>query len=397
MNEILTEAKGIENELISLRRNIHKNAEIGFSLEKTSSLIKEKLREYGYIPKDIAKCGVYATLGEGDKCILLRADCDALVMEERSNEEFSSKNGNSHACGHDMHTAMLLGAAKLLKMHEKELKCTVKLFFQPAEELLLGANEAIRCGIMENPKVDAAVTLHTMTAIPYECGTVIIPSENVTAPAADFFEISVKGRSSHGAAVQNSKDATAIAARILLALDEVCAKELSPKDEALISIGKFSSGSSANVISDLAILEGTLRCAEEDTREKIKERIRELAKGYSALFGGIGEVNFLGGAPVLKNDERMCRAAQKALKEEFGNRLILTEKMDSGTKRSMGGSEDFAHFSNLVPSVLLGITAGNAKRGYIHPLHHPEVRFDERALLYGASAFALCALHFNEK
>ena len=271
--KILNDAKKLEQELVAIRRHLHKNAETEFDLNETVKYVKSKLSEYGCSYCDCGKNGVVCLLGDKhkDKCFLLRADMDALPVGEQSNLDFACENGNMHACGHDMHTAMLLGAAKLLKMHENELQGQVKLMFQPAEEILAGAKNMIDNGVLSDPEPQAALMIHVMAGLPVKTGTVIVSSGGVGAPAADYFTINIQGKGCHGSTPQQGIDALTIASHILIGLQEISARELGVSDEALVTIGSLHGGTAGNVIADTAVLQGTLRAYDDTVRDNIKK------------------------------------------------------------------------------------------------------------------------------
>ena len=194
MNKVLlNEVKEIENEIIEYRRYLHRNAEVGFELSKTVEFVKSKLQEFGCDAEPCGKNGLVTVIGDKNNVtVLLRADMDALPVKEESDVEFLCNTGNMHACGHDMHTAMLLGTARLLKKHEKELRSGVKLMFQPAEEVLSGAKNMLENGLLEGDKIKGAIMLHVMAGLPLKTGTVIVSSGGVGAPAADYFTINIQ-------------------------------------------------------------------------------------------------------------------------------------------------------------------------------------------------------------
>ncbi len=397
MENLFKESKKIETELIALRRRLHQNAEIGFALDETLTIVRDSLVAMGYEPKPCGEAGLIASVGKGEKVFLLRADMDALPICEASGEPFAAKNGNMHACGHDMHTAMLLGAAKLLKAREKELKGQVKLLFQPAEELLEGAKDVVEGGALKNPKPQGAMMIHVMTAVELPVGAVVVAS-GTSAPAADFFKIAVKGKGCHGSAPWNGIDALTASARIALGLEEISARELSVSQPAVLTVGSLSAGNAANVIADEGTLRGTLRSFDENTRLRVKERVEEVAKGIGKAFRMRVNVEYEGGCPTLVNDEKLT-----ALVEETAKRLLKGEwvfnsaTLGGSTKRDSGGSEDFAYISHAVPSVMVALAAGEKREGYEYPLHHPKVCFDERALSYGAALYAGVAMEFFAK
>ena len=249
--KILDTAKSIENEIIENRRFLHSHAEVGFELKETYDFVWSKLTQMGYTPTKCGKCGIVCTLGRSsDKTVLLRADMDALPMAEDSGLPFASKNGNMHSCGHDTHTAMLLGAAKILKNFESEINGTVKFMFQPAEEPLAGAADMISDGLLSDNTVKAAFMIHSITGVPIPAGTLIVASGGVSSPAADYFKITVKGISCHGSTPQMGVDAITAAAHILIALQEISARELGVGNRAVITVGKFAGGTAGNIIAD---------------------------------------------------------------------------------------------------------------------------------------------------
>lgn len=394
--DFLKEAKEIEKEIIKNQRYLHQNAEVGFELSKTTEYVKNQLEKLGCKVASCGENGIVSLIGSGKgKTFLLRADMDALPIKEEADGEFACKTGNMHACGHDFHTAMLLGAAKLLKSHEKEIDGTIKLMFQPAEEILSGAQNMIENGVLENPKPDAALMLHVMAGLPLKTGTVIV-ANGVSAPAADYFTINIQGKGCHGSTPQQGVDALTIGAHILVALQEINARELGVSDEATLTIGKMNGGTTGNVIADKAVLEGTLRAYDEEIREHIKKRVCEITQGIACAFRGKGTVDFGNGCPPLKNDGRLSEEIEGYLTEVFGEEWVLnTEKMGGRTNKS-GGSEDFSYISQQVPSLMLALAAGNSEEGYIYPQHHPKVRFDEKVLSMGSAVLAHSAFFWLE-
>ncbi|MGN1201751.1 MAG: M20 family metallopeptidase, partial [Eubacterium sp.] len=240
--KILFEAEQIYDTVLGERRKLHQNPETGFDISNTLSFVKSELIGMGIEPIDCGRAGIVALVGgkKKGKVFLLRADMDALPIEEKSDVEFASQNGNMHACGHDMHTSMLLGAARLLKAHEDEIEGTVKLMFQPAEEIFEGSNDMIESGLLENPKVDAALMIHVMAGIPFEPGTVIVSAPGVSAPAADYFEITVQGKGCHGSMPNTGVDSITAAAHIIINLQEIHARELALNERAVLTVGTIN-------------------------------------------------------------------------------------------------------------------------------------------------------------
>lgn len=369
--------------VIEWRRALHERAETGFALGETTKYIKERLTELGYAPKDCGKAGIVAQIGkESGKCVLLRADIDGLPMYEDTGLPFACKKGNMHACGHDMHAAMLLGAAKLLREREKGLKGCVKLLFQPAEEILQGAKDCIRAGVLETPKPHAAFALHVSTGNDLPMGEVVLSLRETAAPAADYFDIKIKGKSCHGATPDKGIDALTVAAHVLFALQTIPAREQKVDDPFVLTVGKMQAGSAGNAIPESAQMQGTLRAYDEQTRLRIKRRIKEIVAAQAKAFGAKGSVKFAGGCPTLQNDLQLAAFAEREIKKLFGEKALVK------TDGRGGGSEDFACFSHELPSLLLVIGAGEKKKGYEYPLHHPKTDFDEAALGVGSELLA---------
>lgn len=394
--QILQEASALQDEIKAHRLWLHTHAETGFDLTETKPYVKSTLTEMGYTVQECGKAGLVTTVGKpGGKVILLRADMDALPIAEEADVDFACKNGRMHACGHDMHTAMLLGAAKILKAHESELGGTVKLMFQPAEEIFEGSKDMIASGVLENPRPDAALMIHVAAGMPLPAGTVVVSAPGVSAPAADYFTIRVHGKGCHGSAPQNGIDPLTAAAHILIALQEIHARELSASDEAVLTIGTFHAGEAGNVIPDTATMGGTIRTYDEKTRAYLKERMTAIAKNVAEAFRASAEVSFGSGCPTLVNDKDLSEKVTGYLKDLLGaNRAFTTAELSGGKPARGGGSEDFAYVSHEVPSLMLALAAGEPSKGYPYPQHHPKVKFDESVLSTGAAVFVDCAINY---
>lgn len=394
--QILREAKALQEEIKSHRLWLHTHAETGFDLTETKPYVKSALMKMGYTVQECGKAGLVTTVGKpGGKVLLLRADMDALPIAEEADVDFACQNGRMHACGHDMHTAMLLGAAKILKAHESELDGMVKLMFQPAEEIFEGSKDMIASGVLENPRPDAALMIHVAAGMPLPAGTVVVSAPGVSAPAADYFTIRVHGKGCHGSAPQNGIDPLTAAAHILIALQEIHARELSASDEAVLTIGTFHAGEAGNVIPDTATMGGTIRTYDEKTRAYLKERIAAIAKNVAEAFRAGAVVSFGSGCPTLVNDKGLSETVTGYLKDLLGaNRAFTTAELSGGNPARGGGSEDFAYVSHEVPSLMLALAAGEPSKGYVYPQHHPKVRFDESVLSTGAAVFVDCALQY---
>lgn len=402
--ELKREAEKLKTDIIADREYLHAHAETGFELKDTLPYVKSELEKMGYEPKLCGKAGLVALAGgrKAGKTFLLRADMDALPIAEQSEVEFASGNGCMHACGHDMHTAMLLGAARLLKMYENEICGTVKLMFQPAEEIFEGSSDMIRAGLLENPQVDAALMIHVMAGMPFEPGTVIVSDPGVSAPAADCFEIRVKGKGCHGSMPNMGVDPLTAAAHILVALQEIQTRELAMNDRAVLTVGSMHAGTAANAIPEEAVMEGSLRTFDEAVRETVKRRMTEIATGIAKAFRAEAEIGFGSGCPTLKNDRELSADAYRYGKELLGTGKIFTVAQlnagkEAGETSKSAGSEDFAYVSQKVPSIMLALAAGQPEKGYVYPQHHPMVKFDSDALDFGSAVYAYIAMRWLEE
>ena len=396
MINILDRAIELQSETIKNRRYLHQNAEVGFDLIKTTKYIKNTLNRYNITPKDCGKSGIYAVIGnnKSGKTILLRADTDALPISEQSGEEFSSSE-NMHACGHDIHTAMLLSAAKILKENECELKNNVKILFQPAEELLLGAQEMIDSGILENPTVNAAFMLHTLNNVPLKSGTIIVSKAGATTPSADFFQIKVIGKGAHGAMPNMSKDSIIAASHIVTALDTIRTREISMYDDFVLTIGQISGGNSNNVIQEEVIIKGSFRSTSEKVQKITKESVDRISKNVAKALNCNCEVDFSGGCPCLINHEKLCLNVPDILRNILPNDYVIRQDefmSDFDNSKKPTGSEDFAFYSQQVPSLMLAIVSNLSDYEH-YPLHHPKVRFDEEMMPYGVATLVSLGMY----
>lgn len=394
---IYNSAKEIQDEIVKNRRHFHQNPEVHIDLPNTVRYVKDRLVEMGYEPKDCGY-GVVATVGgkKPGKVFMIRGDMDALPIVEETDEPFKSTNENMHACGHDMHTAMLLGAAKLLKDNEDEINGTVKLMFQAAEETLTGAKAMIDDGLLENPKVDAALMIHVMTGFPLPPGKIIIPNPGIGSASSDWFEINIEGKGGHGAMPDSTVDPANVAAHLHIALQAINSREVSPSDTAVLTIGLMQAGTTSNVIPDTAKLAGTIRTFSPETREFIKRRLVEISENVATTFRAKANVEIPIGCPSIIVDEGLVNSTNKHLSDFLGKDNVLPmEMLMSGGK--MSGSEDFGYVSEKVPSIMLSLSAGNSNDGHKYPMHHPKVTFDETYLYRGAGVYAYMAMKWLEE
>lgn len=395
MKKLLNTAEEIKDAIVYDRRHLHQNAEAGLETPKTKEYIIKRLKEMGYTPEECGIGGIKAEIGKGEKTVLLRADTDALPISEETDLPYRASE-NMHACGHDMHTAMLLGAAQILKNNEDILKNKVVFMFQSGEEILEGAKDMIENGILDG--VDEAVMIHVITAVDMPTGTVIIGSPGAGAPASDHFTIEIQGKSCHGSAPWNGVDSLLIASQILNTLQVLQSREVDIRKETVLTIGCMQGGQNGNTIADTAVLKGTARSFDEKTREYLKSRIIEISDSVAKTYRGSAKVTFTGGTPVFVNERHLSSRTFESLKTLLNREYVFTTAMISpdGRVARGGGSEDFAYVSEKVPSIMIAITAGEKEKGYKFPQHHPKAEFDESVLSLGAAIYASCGMSVSD-
>ena len=393
--ELLKQAKEIQEQICEIRRDLHRHPETGFDLAYTKEKVRQELITMGYEPKDCGKAGLVVLAGgkQPGKTIMLRADMDALPLTEEADIDYASEHpGRMHGCGHDMHASMLLGAAKLLKEHEDELAGTVKLVFQPAEEIFQGAQDMMDAGVLENPHVDAAVMIHVVIGMPIPSGLFLVPEGGISMSSCEQYHITVKGKGGHGSTPHAAIDPLTAAAHIHLALQEINSRELDPNEFGVFTTCKFQSGETSNVIPDSAQMWGTIRTADPDGKvgEQIRTRMTEIAQGVgTALRCGV-EVEFYDYCPCMLVSDALADSVAGYVGELFGPGV---QRMSARG----GGSEDFAFVSHKVPVVGMFLAAGNFNEGYAFGVHHPKAKFDDSVLWEGSAAYAYTAMRWLEE
>ncbi|MGN0469099.1 MAG: M20 family metallopeptidase [Acutalibacteraceae bacterium] len=380
-------ASELKTETIENRRYFHKNAEVGLDMPKAQAYVMEKLKEYGLQPQ---KCGhgVSAVLGHGGKVLLLRADMDALPMPEESGEAFACRTGKeNHACGHDFHAAMLLTAAKMLKENENLLEGTVKFMFQPAEETFEGSNDMIEAGILENPKVDAALAFH-VAAGQLPMGLFMYNDKDAMMFSVDGFRITVHGKGAHGAYPQNSVDPINIGVHIHLALQELIARESDPTHACVLTIGQFEAGAAANIIPDTAVLQGTIRTNNNEERELLVRRMKEVAAKTAEVFGGSAEIEMISQVPPLICNPQVTDEMVGYIKE------LPIPNLTPYPDLTSSASEDFAIIAQKVPATFMYLSAGYRDERGAYVAHNPKVQFNEDVCPIGSACLAHCAVEW---
>ena len=395
MEKLRLDGENMQPWLVELRRDLHRCPEMGFDLPLTRARVIKELEAMGCVPMDCGKAGIVALIGgkRPGKTFLLRADMDALPMQEELDVDFSSEiPGQMHACGHDLHTAMLLGAAKHLKEREEDIPGTVKLMFQPAEEIFQGAEDMVRAGVLENPSVDAAMMIHVISGQPTPVGMFLVPTGGVSTASCQLYSITVRGKGGHGSTPHLTVDPITAAAHIHLALQEINSRELDPHGYGVFTTCKFRAGETSNVIPETAEMWGTVRTMDPEGKvgDHIKARMTEIARGVGAALRCEVDVVFGDYCPCVVVDEVLSRRTRGYLEDIFGP---MVEPVDQWG----GGSEDFSYVSLQVPAVTMFLGAGDVGDGYEHGLHNPKVRFDESALWRGSVAYAGVALRWLEE
>ena len=367
----------ITDRVVAWRRAIHAYPEPGFEEERTAQLIERALDEAGIEHRRMAKTGVVAVIrgAQPGRVVALRADMDCLTVEERSGEPFASERpGLMHACGHDAHVAMLLGAATELARDRANLRGTVVCLFQPAEEGPGGAKPMIEEGCLDDPKVEAIAMLHVDPRL--DAGTVGVTAGPTNA-AADEMRIEVRGVGGHGAHPHRSVDAIPAAASVVLALQNVVARETDPLGSVVVTIGTLQGGYRQNIIADRVQMTGTIRTLDSAVRTATHEKVKRIAEHAAAAYGCTATVEMGFGYPVLVNDPPLTRAFAAYLKANAGDLKVLDDMLPS-----MGG-EDFAFYTERVPGVACRLGVRNEAIGATAMIHSPEFKLDERALPIG--------------
>ncbi|MGI8644092.1 MAG: M20 metallopeptidase family protein [Thermomicrobiales bacterium] len=376
--------------VIADRRFLHEHPELGFQEVETSKFVAERLQAIGVedLQTGIAKTGVTGLIRgkkPGDKVLMIRADMDALPIHEENDVEYRSQNdGVMHACGHDAHTAMLLAVTRLLMDRRDEFGGTVKVLFQPAEEGPGGAKPMIEAGVLENPKVDAALGMHMAQAQPLG----IIGLRNGPAMAAsDRFEFTIKGVGGHGARPQATVDPIVIGSQIVVAIQMLVSRETDPTVPAVVSFGAFQAGNPFNVIPDTAVLRGTVRSFQQEERERLAERIEAVVRGVAGTMRAEVEFAYHFGYPPTVNDAGMNEIVRAAAREVVGPEMVVEEDLHMG-------AEDMSYFLDAVPGSFFYVGSKNEDKGLVWGHHHPRFDIDEESLGNGIQTMAGAAIGY---
>ena len=391
VHDAKNEAKKISDWIIEIRRELHKHPELMYEEFKTNELVRRELDQLDITYKSpIAKTGVLATIGNGSgPCVALRADMDALPIHEETDVPFRSKiDGKMHACGHDCHTAMLLGAAKLLKSRESEINGTIKLLFQPAEEGGAGGKLMREEGALDNPKVERIFGLHVWPQMPTgQIGS----REGTFLAATSFLDLTVKGVGGHAAVPHLTKDPVLTSAQVITNLQSIISRELDPLDSGVVSISAIHGGQAANVIPPEVKILGTLRSLTMDGLLSLQKRVKEIAESVAKAHGCEAIVDYPGNDyPPTVNDGDMWEFAK-----EVGSDMLGKENVND-LDAVMGG-EDFAYYTQKVKGCFVVLGMQNEKIDAIYSVHHPMFKADEEALHIGTALHTMFALKSLEE
>ena len=389
---MLTKINEIEDEIISWRRYLHKHPEVSNEEEKTGYFVQEKLRSFGLdriLGNFAGTNGVIADIGKNNgKVVALRCDLDALPIFEKTKIPYKSKcDGKMHACGHDAHTSILLGIARILKENEDLINGRIKLIFQPCEEVpnFRGAQYLIDNGVLDNPKVDAIFALHVYPEL--EVGKVGTKPGPIFA-STDLFKITIKGKGTHSAQPHRGVDPIIIAAQFINSLNHIVSRKIDPLLSSVISIGKIRSGTAANIIPDEVHMEGTARALDLGVTKKLPILIEETLKGICHVYGGKYKLEYIKGTSPVINDDELYQFSMNILRNALGKDKIIT------LNRPTMGGEDFAEFLLNVPGVMFRLGTRNEEKGITYPLHSPNFDIDENSLKLGVFTLLYTALMY---
>lgn len=380
--DIQNRVNEIYQELVQIRRDLHKNPELSQYEFKTQKKIQDYLNEWGienYVCAETGVVGIIRGKRTG-KTIGVRGDIDALPITEKSDAPYCSVNpGVMHACGHDAHTTIALGVGKLIKEladSEESIEGNVKLFFQPAEETIGGGKRMVQEGCMLNPTVDYVLGLHVMPYI--DAGKVELKYGKLNA-STDSINITLKGKQAHGAYPDNGIDAIAMAGNVITMIQTIVSRNISPLNSVVISLGKISGGVKDNVIADEVKITGTLRALDDETRSFAKRRITEIVKNAAAAFGGEGLVEFYDGYQALINNDEVVDVVKENAEMLLGKENVVFKEFPSL------GAEDFSYFSDVAKGAFYHLGCGNSAKGITSSIHTETFDIDEECLKVGVS------------
>lgn len=390
---ILNEMKENQDQLLSWYYHLHQIPEVGLELPNTVAYVCSQLDGLD-IPYQIFpnSSGITAVIGTKKPIIGIRADMDALDVQEETGLPYASTNGHMHACGHDSHIAILLTVAKVLKRHEKDLTGSVKLIFQTGEEILRGAKYMIAHGALANPTPDYMLALHagSFCGEDFASGDIVLP-ENIAFYSSDSFRIVITGKGGHAASPHMSIDPIVTAGKVVEALQTLVSREVKPAIPAVISVTHISSGAQTyNVIPDEALMMGGVRTTDPEVRKYLKQRVTEVASQIAVSMRAEAQTEFVDGCPAVINDAKTTNEVFCAVSELFPDSVHWK-------KEGNGGSEDTSYYFEKVPGCFLFLASLGKENGQLYPHHHCKFRLDETVLWKGAAAMAGAAISLMEK
>ena len=363
--------------LVEVRRHLHRHPELSDQEYNTQEFIMAKLKEVGVESFPIARTGVVGIVRgrEGGKTVALRADIDALPIQDEKDVPYRSLNpGVAHACGHDAHTTIALGVARYFSERREQFKGNVKFFFQPAEETIGGAKRMVEEGCMENPHVDFCVGKHVM---PYmETGEVELKFGKLNA-STDGVKIIVAGKAGHGAYPETGIDAILAAAAVVQGVHTIASRSVSPLESVVISLGTIEGGTKENIVCDEVVLRGTLRTVDESVRQRVKKRLSQMVGDVATAYGATGKLHVSPGYDALINDNNVVAIMQEVFQKALGTDKVLLKEHPSM------GAEDFSFFLNVAPGAFYNLGCGNRERGITASVHAKDFDIDEDCLSLG--------------
>lgn len=379
---IIKRTEEVEKYIIKCRHDLHKIPEIGLNLPKTSAYVSNELKNMGIeFRENVGVSGIVGLIrgSKEGKTIALRADMDALPIKEETGLSYASDNGNMHACGHDAHTAVLLGVSKVLSENKDKIKGNVKLIFQPAEEGPGGAELMLSEGAFENPKVEAVLGLHVGNLMQgLKKGEIVVSYDSMMA-CLDRFRLKLIGKGCHGAYPETGVDPVVMTGNFLTALQTIVSREIAATDNVVVTVGKIHGGQAYNIIPNFVELEGTVRAVHQNIREYLADRLEGIAKGISEAMRGSYEFDYTFGYPPLVNDEEFTKLFVNSAKK------IMPEENIKIMKKPVMGGEDMAYFLNKVPGTFFFVNNPQEVEGQRYPHHNSKFDIDESILSRAAA------------
>jgi amidohydrolase len=388
ISTLRAEAEAMRDELVAVRRDLHAHPELAFEEVRTAGIVAKALGELGYeVQTGIGKTGVVGVMESNDpggETLLLRFDMDALPVHEAVDVDFKSTvEGKMHACGHDAHTSIGLGVARMLARHRDQWKGTAKFVFQPAEEIVSGARAMIADGVLQNPAPTRSLSMHVWSNS--EVGTVAITDGPMMA-SVDGFDLTITGRGAHGASPHEGVDPVVAAAQIITALQSIVSRNVAPLDQGVVTVGAIHAGSAHNIIPDTVTLKGTIRAFKDETMQLLCRRIREIVEGVSAAMGVSAELQFAPvRTPATVNNSAMVEIVRSVARDMVGDANLRSDH------RTMG-AEDCSYFLNAAPGAYVFVGAGNKDKGMTEPHHSPRFQIDEDSLPLSVALVTASAL-----